>query len=132
MSCYLVCGLTSRCKCSLISCHRFSMWFISGDFGGVFHQLIPFLVKKKSGCVLRIIVLGKTVCGVRIYINEWLQGVLEYIDIHSCIHFPLKYTDSCSSSHTTPFPHVHLQGVLGSRYREINRHGTKSTCIYIL
>ena len=38
----LLFGLTTRRMYSLSSCHRFSIGFISGDSGGVFHQLIPF------------------------------------------------------------------------------------------
>ena len=56
----LVCGFTSQRTYSFISCHKFSIGFISGDSAGVCHQLIP--LSMIHFCTWREVCFGSLSC----------------------------------------------------------------------
>ncbi len=67
INCCCVWGFTSRLIYSLSSCHKFSIGFMSGDSGGVHHQLMALSSKKACACF--DVCLGSLSC-----LNLWPSG----------------------------------------------------------
>lgn len=108
-------GLTScRMYSFLSSCHRFAMGLRSEDSAGVFHQLMTY---PPSTPLLYLTCFGVIV--LHEFMPLWIhplgeryQRLVQDVKNKHCIHDPLKYTDSSSSSSANPDPHMNFHGVL--------------------